>query len=106
MRPRPLARHTRRATNALVLLACALLLAATPAAARVAYDVPPGTPAAHAPTAPARPIIINDTTAQDDNGGLGTLGFALIATGAIVALLGAGYLGARIASNHGHHPAT
>ncbi len=106
MRPRPLARHTRRAANAFVLLACALLLAAAPAVARVAYDAPIGTPPAHARTVPARPIIIKATAAQHDNGGLGTLGFALIAAGAVAALVGAGYLGARIASNHGQHPAT
>lgn len=105
MRPRRLARHTHRATNALVLVVCALLLATTPAAARVANDAPLGTPAAHAQTAP-RPIIIKDTLARDNNGGLGTLGFALITVGAVAALLGAGYLGARIASNHSHHPAT
>jgi hypothetical protein len=106
MRPRSLARHTRRATNALVLMACALLLATTPAAARVAYDAPLGTPAAHAQTTPDKPVTVRYTVVPNNNGGLGTLGFALIAVGAVAALLGAGYLGARIASDHGHHPAT
>ena len=99
MRPRRLAHHTRRATAILAVLACALLISAAPAAALVAYDHSTRTTNLN-----DKPITVQPLARS--NGGAGALGVAAIAVGAIAALIGAGYLGARMASDRGHHPAT
>jgi hypothetical protein len=114
MRPHRHARRTRRAACTLALLACALVVATSPAAAHVPYDFAPGTPATYAgtpttadkATIPDKPPIVRNAVVAHDTSGPGTLGFALIGVSTILALLGAGYLGARISSNHPRRPAT
>jgi hypothetical protein len=69
----------------------ALAAAAAPAGART--DVPPETSTHHA-VAP----VVRQTIVRSGDDGLGTLGLVLIGVGAGAAILGAGYLGARIAT--------
>ena len=82
-------RHT---ASALVMVALvALAVVAAPAGARPEY-IPQTSP--HQATTP----VVAQTIAPPDDQGIGTLGFVLIGVAAGAAILGAGYLGARIAT--------
>jgi hypothetical protein len=76
---------------ALAAMACILLALAVSAQARIA-DTPQ--PVVH--NSPA-PTVVKETVLQPANGGPDTITLLLIGIGAAAALLGAGYLGARIA---------
>jgi hypothetical protein len=75
-------------------IACILLVLAATAGARPAYDIVPqksASPAAEAPTVVQEPVV------GPDNGTDATV-FVLIGVAAGVAVLGAGYMGARRAT--------
>ena len=88
-----LTRRLARSLGALAASACVLLvLAAAAATARPADTWPQ--PVIH--NTPA-PTIVKETVLQPANGGPDTITLLLIGIGASAALLGAGYLGSRIA---------
>jgi hypothetical protein len=96
MRSRPITR-SQLAARTLAASACALLLAAAPAAAVPAYDVAPRpTTAQPAPQPTPRPTIVKETVIRHNGVNPGPVDFALLGTTLVAALLGAGYLGARI----------
>jgi hypothetical protein len=87
--------HTRRIARgacALAASACALLAIAAVAQARPADTGPQ--PVVHNNPAPT---VVKETLLQPPANGPDTITLLLIAVGAAAALLGAGYLGARIA---------
>jgi quercetin dioxygenase-like cupin family protein len=86
-----LTRRLARSTCALAASACVLLALAVAAQARIA-DTPQ--PVVH--NSPA-PTVVRETVLQPANGGPDTITLLLIGIGAAAALLGAGYLGARLA---------
>jgi len=87
-----LTRRLARSVSALAASACILLAIAAAATARPADTWPQ--PAVH--NSPA-PTVVKETVLQPANGGPDTIALVLIGIGAGAALLGAGYLGARIA---------
>jgi hypothetical protein len=82
--------HAARATAA---AACVLLVFAASAAAMPADNIP------HRPrgSATATPTVVRETVVRPADGP-GTAAFVVLGLGAVAALLGAGYLGARIAT--------
>jgi hypothetical protein len=92
MAPSQLTRRLARSTCALAASACILLLIAAAATARPADTWPQ----AVVHNSPA-PTVVKETVLQPANGGPDTTTLVLIGIGAAAALLGAGYLGARIA---------
>lgn len=86
-----LARRFKRGAGTLVASACILLLLAVAAHARIA-----DTRQTVGPNGPA-PTVVRETLLQPANTGPDTITLVLIGLGASAALLGAGYLGARIA---------
>ena len=88
-----LTRRLARSLCALAASACILLALATVATARPADTWPQ--PVVH--NSPA-PTVVKETILQPANSGPDTLALVLIGIGAAAALLGAGYLGARIAT--------
>jgi hypothetical protein len=82
-----------RSVYALTASACILLAIAAAATARPADTWPQ--PVLH--NSPA-PTVVRETILQPGNSGPDTLALVLICVGAGAALLGAGYLGARIAT--------
>jgi hypothetical protein len=90
-RPR-LTRRPAHSVCALAASACIVLALAAAAQARPADTWPQ--PVVH--NSPA-PTIVKEALLQPASDGLDTITLVLIATGAAAALLGAGYLGARIA---------
>jgi hypothetical protein len=92
MAPSQLTRRLARSTCALAASACILLLIAAAAVARPADTWPQ----AAVDKTPA-PTVVKETVLQPANGGPDTTALVLIGVGAAAALLGAGYLGARIA---------
>ena len=92
-------RNTRRVTSgALAFAACACILLAL-AAAAPAHTADNVQRVVHDSTSPT---IVKETVVQPDSGGPGTIALVLIGIGAAAALLGAGYLGARIALRTTH----
>ena len=90
----------KRVARTFAALACAVLLAAAPAAAMPAYDGgPPTTTGQPAVT----PTIVRETIVRHV-GGPGTVGYVLLSAALVAALLGAGYLGALIANRAGVNP--
>jgi hypothetical protein len=87
-----LTRRVARGVYALAASACALLAIAAAAHARPA-DSWPQPPVHNSPA----PTVVRQTVLRPANDGPDTITLALIAAGATAALLGAGYLGARIA---------
>jgi hypothetical protein len=87
-----------RAARAVAAAACILLALAAPAGAMPADNGPPPS-TTHNPG--AKPTIVRETVVRPANGGPTTLAFVVIGAGAAAALLGAGYLGARIATRGG-----
>jgi hypothetical protein len=87
-----LTRRIARSACALAASACVLLAIAAGAKARPADTWPQ--PTLH--NSPA-PTVVRETVLRPADGGPDTITLVLIATGATAALLGAGYLGARIA---------
>ena len=81
------------ASRALAAAAWMLLALAVPAGAMPADNVRPR--ATH--TGSSAPTVVRETVVRSADGP-GTLGFVVIGVGAAAALLGAGYLGARIAT--------
>ena len=93
MAPSHLTRRLARSVCALAASACILLAIAAAAAARPADTWPQ--PVVH--NSPA-PTVVRETVLQPANGGPDTIALVLIGIAAAAALLGAGYLGARIAT--------
>ena len=87
-----LTRRLARGACALAASAWVLLAIAAAATARPADTWPQ--PVLHNNPAPT---LVKETVLQPANGGPDTITLVLIATGAAAALLGAGYLGARVA---------
>ena len=87
-----LTRRLARSLCALAASACILLALAAAATARPADTWPQ--PVVH--NSPA-PTVVKETVLQPANGGPDTITLLLIGIGASAALLGAGYLGSRIA---------
>jgi hypothetical protein len=81
------------AAGALVMVALAAV--AAPAGARP--DIGPQNVTHNA--APAAPPVVRQNIVQPGSDGVGTLGLILIGVGAGASILGAGYLGARIATS-------
>jgi hypothetical protein len=97
-----LIRRLARSACALTASACIVLaIAAAAATARPAETWPQ--PVVH--NSPA-PTVVKETILQPANGGPDTLALVLIGIGAGAALLGAGYLGARIATRTYRGPAS
>lgn len=97
----PLHRNTRELRNgagALVAMACILLALAACARARPADDLVPQRPA---PSAAQAPTVVKETVVRPEHGS-DALMFVLIGVGAGVAVLGAGYPGARRATRATH----
>jgi hypothetical protein len=89
-------RLTRRLARSLIALAASACIALAIAAAAPAR--PSDTwPQPVVDNSPA-PTIVKESVLQPANGGPGALALVLIGVGAAAALLGAGYLGARIAT--------
>jgi hypothetical protein len=88
-----LTRRLSRGALALTVVACVALFAAGAATARP-MDSPP---ALTGPTS-SPPTVVKETVVQPDNGGTDTIVFVLIGAGAGVAILAAGYVGARMAT--------
>jgi hypothetical protein len=86
-----LARRLKRGACALAASACVMLAIAVSAHARIA-----DTQQTVGPNGPA-PTVVRETLVQPASGGPDTITLVLIGIGAAAALLGAGYLGARIA---------
>jgi hypothetical protein len=86
-------RRIRRLPQLAVALAASACLLLLPAAAASAHTADNATPVVH--NSPA-PTIVRETVVQPSSGP-GTTELVLIGIGAAAALLGAGYLGARIA---------
>jgi hypothetical protein len=84
-------RSRRAAYGAAAMIPTLLVFAAT-ANAMLSEPRPSGTPTAQAPT------IVRETVVGPASGGPTTLAYALVAVGLIIALLAAGYLGARMAT--------
>jgi hypothetical protein len=93
MTPSHLTRRLVRSLCALAVSACVVLALAAGATARPADTWPQ--PVIH--NSPA-PTVVKETVLQPANAGPDTLTLVLIGFGAGAALLGAGYLGARIAT--------
>jgi hypothetical protein len=87
-----LARRLARSVGALAASACILLALAAAATARPADTWPQ--PVLH--NSPA-PTLVKETVLQPANGGPDTITLLLIGIGGAAALLGAAYLGSRIA---------
>ena len=87
-----LTRRLARSLGALAASACVLLVLAAAATARPADTWPQ--PVVH--NSPV-PTVVKETVLQPANGGPDTMTLVLIGIGAAAALLGAGYLGARVA---------
>lgn len=85
-----------RTARTVAAAACILLTLAPPAGAMPADNGPP--PSTTQQRA-AAPTVIKETIVRAD-GGPGTLTLVVIAVGATTALLGAGYLGARLATRN------
>jgi hypothetical protein len=99
-RPRLILRLAR-SVCALAASACIVLAIAAAATARPADTWPQ--PVVH--NSPA-PTVVKETILQPANSGPDTLALVLIGIGAGAALLGAGYLGARIATRTYRGPAS
>jgi hypothetical protein len=93
MRLRRLTRETAGAACALAAMACVLLALAATAGAVPAQDV--GS-APKGPRAVATPTVVRETVVRPGQG-TDAIVFVLIGVGTVAAMLGAGYLGARIA---------
>ena len=83
------------AIRALAAATCILLALAVPAGAMPADNARPGS--TH--TGTTAPTVVRETVVRPADGP-GTLGFVVTGVGAAAALLGAGYLGARIATRN------
>ena len=94
-----LTRRLARSLCALAASACVVLALAAAATARPADTW--AQPVVH--NSPA-PTIVKETVLQPADGGPDTLALVLIGIGAAAALLGAGYLGARIATRTSSTP--
>jgi hypothetical protein len=95
--------HLARSTCALAASMCIVLALASAAPARTADSRPQ--PTVHNSSVPT---VVKETVLRPADGGPDALVLVLIGLGAATALLGAGYLGARIAIRagaHGGHPA-
>lgn len=92
MAPSHLTRRIARAACTLAASACVVLAIGAGAQARPADTWPQ--PVVH--NSPA-PTVVKQTLLRPANDGPNTITLVLIATGAAAALLGAGYLGARVA---------
>jgi hypothetical protein len=88
--------HLARSICALAASMCILLALASAAPARTADSQPQ--PTVHNSTLPT---VVRETVLRPANGGPDTIDLVLIGLGAAAALLGAGYLGARIAIRGG-----
>ncbi len=88
-----LTRRIARAARALAASMCVLLVIAAAAQARIADTRIAGPPVGDDST----PTVVKQTVLRPASSGTDTITLVLIATGAAAALLGAGYLGARIA---------
>ena len=97
-------RLTRRLTRSLCALAAtaSIVLALAAAATARPADTWPQPVVHNSPT----PTVVKETILQPANGGPDTLALVLIGIGAAAALLGAGYLGARIATRTSRVPLT
>ena len=93
-----LTRHLARSTCALAASACIVL-----ALASAAPRVPPTAGRSPSCTTARLPTVVKETVLRPADGGPDTLVLVLIGIGAAAALLGAGYLGARIAIRAGAH---
>jgi amino acid transporter len=91
MRLHRLTHRSLKALCALGAMAAILIVLAATASAKPA-DTGPAT------QSPPAPTIVKETVVAPSNGGPDTIGWVLIGVGAGAALLGAGYLGARIAT--------
>ena len=91
-----------RAARVLGASALVVLALAAPAGARPADNVMPQTSIHHQ----AVPTVVAQTVVKPAGNGLGTLALVLIGVGAAAAMLGAGYLGARIATRMSGIPLT
>lgn len=96
-----LTRRLARSLGALAASACVVLALAAAATARPADTWPQ--PVVH--DSPA-PNVVKETILRPANSGPDTLALVLIGIGAGAALLGAGYLGARIATRTYRGPAS
>lgn len=99
MTPSRLTRRLARRLCVLAASACIVLALAAAAAARPA-DTWPQPVVRNSPA----PTVVKETVLQPANGGLDTITLVLIGIGAGAALLGAGYLGARIATRTSSTP--
>ena len=96
-----IAGRSRRSARALAAIAATLLVLTATARAR---PLDPNTSRPFQSRPPA-PTIIRETVVQPAGGAPSPIVFALIGIGAGAALLGAGYVGARIALRTTTHPA-
>jgi hypothetical protein len=91
-----------RAARVLGASTLVVLALAVPAGARLADNFTPQTSIHHQ----AVPTVVRQTVIKPGGNGLGTLALVLIGVGAAAAMLGAGYLGARIATRTSGLPFT
>jgi hypothetical protein len=98
MRLHRLTHRSLKAARALGAMAAILLILAATATARPA-DQGPKTPATPSDLAPT---IVKETVVAPGKGGPDTIVWVLMGVGVGAAVLGAGYLGARIATRTGH----
>lgn len=96
----PLPRRTPRPRHAALALAAMLLVLAALAAPAGAMPMEP--PHHHALAAPAPTLVQAPVAETPGDGGPSTLAYALTAFGVGLALVGAGALGARIATRDTH----
>ncbi len=92
-----LTRRFARSVCAMAASACIVLAIAAAATARPA-DTWPQPVVQNSPA----PTVVRETVLQPANGGPDTIALVLIGIAAAAALLGAGYLGARIATRTSH----
>ena len=98
MRLHRLIRESIKRAGALAAMACILLALAATAGAVPGENVGPQNSASRAV---AVPTVVKETVVRPSDG-TDAIVFVLIGVGAVVAMLGAGYLGARIATRTTH----
>jgi hypothetical protein len=98
MRLHRLIREFINAAAALAAMACILLVLAATAGAVPGENVGPQNSASRAV---ATPTVVKETVVRPSDG-TDAIVFVLIGVGAVAAMLGAGYLGARIATRTTH----
>ena len=98
MRLHRLIRESINAAGALAAMACILLALAATADAVPGENVGPQKSASRAV---ATPTVVKETVVRPSDG-TDAIVFVLIGVGAVVAMLGAGYLGARMATRTTH----